>query len=107
MPTSGRRFVRVPGVSVRIEEIKNVTDDVVAAFRRLLPQLSRSAEPLDRTAVAEIVDCPTNTVFVAHGDDGIVGMLTLVMFPVPWGCGPASRTSSWMGVPAAKESVGR
>ncbi|WP_329249853.1 hypothetical protein OG417_03945 [Actinoallomurus sp. NBC_01490] len=47
----------------------------------MLPQLSRSAAPLEQAAVTNIVDCPTNTVFVARNDKGIVGMLTLVMFP--------------------------
>lgn len=72
-------------MSVHVEEIQDVTDDVVIAFQRLLPQLSRSAKPLDHAAVASIVECPTNTVFMAHSEAGVVGMLTLVMFPVPSG----------------------
>jgi ribosomal protein S18 acetylase RimI-like enzyme len=72
-------------MSVHVEEIRDVTDEIVNAFGRLLPQLSRSAKPLDRAAVTDIVGCSTNTVFVARGDDGIVGMLTLVMFPLPSG----------------------
>lgn len=78
-------MVRVPGVSVHVEEIRDVTDEIVNAFGRLLPQLSRSANPLDRAAAMTIVGCSTNTVFVARGDGGIVGMLTLVMFPLPSG----------------------
>jgi ribosomal protein S18 acetylase RimI-like enzyme len=72
-------------MSVHVEEIRNVTDEIVDAFGRLLPQLSRSATPLDRSAVTNIVGCPTNTVFVARTGDGIMGMLTLVMFPLPSG----------------------
>jgi ribosomal protein S18 acetylase RimI-like enzyme len=72
-------------VNLHVEEIRDVTDDIVKAFGRLLPQLSRSAKSLDRAAVAAIVDCPTNTVFVARSDDKIVGMLTLVVFPLPSG----------------------
>ena len=79
------QFVRVPGMSVHVEEIRHFTDEILNAAGRLLPQLSRSAKPLDRAAVMNIVDCPTNTVFVARTDDGIVGMLTLVMFPIPSG----------------------
>jgi ribosomal protein S18 acetylase RimI-like enzyme len=72
-------------MSVRVEEVRDVTDEIVNVLGRLLPQLSRSAESLDRAAVTNIVGCPANTVFVARGDDGIVGMLTLVMFPLPSG----------------------
>jgi ribosomal protein S18 acetylase RimI-like enzyme len=72
-------------MSVHVEEIRDVTDDIVNVFGRLLPQLSCSAEPLDQAAVMNIVNCPTNTVFVARNDEGIIGMLTLVMFPIPSG----------------------
>lgn len=68
-----------------MNEVGEVTDDIAHAIGRLLPQLSRSARPLDRDAVASIVGCPTNTVFVARGDGEIIGMLTLVMFPLPSG----------------------
>jgi ribosomal protein S18 acetylase RimI-like enzyme len=77
------RYAR--GMGVRVDEIRELTDDVVDAFGRLLPQLSGSARPLDRAAVACIVDCPTNTVFVARRDGEIIGMLTLVVFPLPSG----------------------
>jgi ribosomal protein S18 acetylase RimI-like enzyme len=69
-------------VELRVDEVGEVTDDVGQAIGRLLPQLSRSAGALDRDAVASIVECPTNTVFVARGDGEIIGMLTLVMFPL-------------------------
>jgi ribosomal protein S18 acetylase RimI-like enzyme len=62
------------GVDVRVDEVGDVTDDVAHAIGRLLPQLSRSAEALDWDAVANIVGCPTNTVFVARGDGEIIGM---------------------------------
>jgi GNAT superfamily N-acetyltransferase len=55
------------------------------AFGRLLPQLSRSAKPLDHQALAWIVACPVNTVLLARSQDEIVGTLTLVMFPIPSG----------------------
>jgi ribosomal protein S18 acetylase RimI-like enzyme len=56
-----------------------------AAFGRLLPQLSRAAEPLDLAAVDRILGCDANTVLVARADGDIVGTLSLVMFPVPSG----------------------
>jgi ribosomal protein S18 acetylase RimI-like enzyme len=76
----------VPGVTAQVEQISEVTDEVVEAFGRLLPQLSRSAQPLDRAAVAAVADSPGSTMLVARGDGGlIIGMLTLVMFRIPTG----------------------
>ena len=62
------------------------TSEVVEAFARLLPQLSSSAVPLTRDALAEIIAAPHNTVLLARdpGADGrIVGTLTLVIFRIP------------------------
>jgi ribosomal protein S18 acetylase RimI-like enzyme len=62
-----------------------VTDEALDAFGRLLPQLSRSAPPLDRAALEVIVACPANTVLLSRSADWINGALTLVMFPAPTG----------------------
>jgi ribosomal protein S18 acetylase RimI-like enzyme len=76
----------VPGVTAQVEQLSEVTDEVVDAFGRLLPQLSRSAQPLDRAAIAAVADSPGSTVLVARGDGGLItGMLTLVMFRIPTG----------------------
>ena len=72
-------------VTVRVEVLSEVTDEVVEAFRRLLPQLSASAEPLDAASVRAIVGTPANSQLVARSDGRITGALTLVMFPIPTG----------------------
>jgi ribosomal protein S18 acetylase RimI-like enzyme len=73
-------------VTVTVEVARQATAELVEAFARLLPQLSRSAAPLDGDAVARIVDHEANTVFVARAADGsIIGTLTLVMVPIPSG----------------------
>jgi ribosomal protein S18 acetylase RimI-like enzyme len=73
-------------MTVQVEVAEKATDELVAAFERLLPQLSRSAKPLDLAAVAQMVAHDANTLFVARGDDGaILGTLTLVMVPIPSG----------------------
>jgi hypothetical protein len=64
---------------------------VVEAFGRLSPQLSRSARPLDHQALARIVACPVDTVLLARSQGEIVGMLTLVVFPIPSGLRARSR----------------
>jgi ribosomal protein S18 acetylase RimI-like enzyme len=70
-------------VPIIIEELSDVTDDVVDAFRRLVPQLSTSAAPLDAAALRAIVSSPAVTVLLARSESEIVGTLTLVTFPIP------------------------
>ncbi|WP_369274607.1 GNAT family N-acetyltransferase [Streptomyces sp. R11] len=72
-------------MDVQVEIAREGSAELVAAFARLLPQLSRSAKPLDLAAVGRIVRCDTNTVLVARADGEIVGTLTLVQVPVPSG----------------------
>jgi ribosomal protein S18 acetylase RimI-like enzyme len=68
-----------------VEELREVTDEVVEAFGRLLPQLSRSAPPLDQAALARIVSSQASSLLVARIDGVIIGTLTLVMFEIPTG----------------------
>ena len=69
-----------------ISEATEVTPDLVDAFTRLVPQLSRSAPPPDGAALKEIVDSPATVLLVARDDSGaIVGSLTLVLFRIPTG----------------------
>jgi ribosomal protein S18 acetylase RimI-like enzyme len=71
---------------MRIEIATEVTADVVDAFARLIPQLSRSNPPPTRERLAEIVDSPATDLLLAYDDDGtIVGSLTLALFPIPTG----------------------
>jgi len=75
----------VPQVTIAVEVLDEVTDEAVEAFRRLLPQLSRSAPPLDAAVLAAIVASPSVTILIARDDDQIVGSLTVAMFPIPTG----------------------
>jgi ribosomal protein S18 acetylase RimI-like enzyme len=72
-------------VTVRVEVLSEVTDEVVEAFGRLLPQLSGSAPPLDQAALQSIVSSPAITVLLARSSGVIAGTLTLAMFPLPTG----------------------
>ena len=72
-------------MDVQVEIVREATEELVGAFGRLLPQLSSTAEPLDRAAVERLLSCATNTVLVARVEGAIVGTLTLVMSPVPSG----------------------
>jgi ribosomal protein S18 acetylase RimI-like enzyme len=72
-------------VTIGIEVLDEVTDEVVEAFGQLLPQLSSSARPLDADALAAIVASPAVTVLIARSNGRIAGSLTLAMFPIPTG----------------------
>ena len=63
-----------------------VTDELVDAFARLTPQLSRSSPAPSAEVLAEIVASPATHLLLARGDDGaILGSLTLVLFRIPTG----------------------
>lgn len=72
-------------VKVDIEVVRHVNDELVRAFGRLLPQLSRSARALDAEALRVLVDWPGTHLLVARVDGDVVGTLTLVTFPIPTG----------------------
>lgn len=72
-------------MTVAIEELTDVTDEVVEAFTRLLPQLSTSAKPLDAAAIKDLVSSSAVTVLLAKSNGKIIGTLSLVLFRIPTG----------------------
>ncbi|HEV7964919.1 MAG TPA: GNAT family N-acetyltransferase [Actinoplanes sp.] len=72
-------------MGVEVEVVREGSDELVKAFGRLLPQLSRSAEPLDAAAIGTLAAWQGNTLLVARLEGEIVGALTLVVFPIPTG----------------------
>ena len=71
---------------VTVAEASAVTDDLVSAFARLVPQLSRSAPPPTPGELAEVVSSPATFLLVARDASAeIVGSLTLAVFRTPTG----------------------
>ena len=73
---------------IEVSEVTEVTPEVVAAFARLIPQLSTSSPPPDAGALAAIAGAEASRLLVARDPDRdgeIVGSLTLVVFPIPTG----------------------
>jgi ribosomal protein S18 acetylase RimI-like enzyme len=70
-----------------VDAVEEATPEIVAAISGLLPLLSKSAAPTNQDQVAEIVDSPVSTLFIARDDrtGEIVGTLTLVVFRIPSG----------------------
>ena len=80
-----------PPSGLSVEEAHQVTPELVDAFTRLVPQLSRSAAPVQGAELAEMVEAPGTHLLVARlapdrsGPGPIVGTLTLVVFRIPTG----------------------
>jgi ribosomal protein S18 acetylase RimI-like enzyme len=73
-------------VAVVIEEAKAVTPELVAAFRQLTPQLSRTAPAPGGHELAEMVRSPATVLLMARDPDkGLIVSLTLVLFRIPTG----------------------
>lgn len=72
-------------MDIRVEAVREPSQELVDAFGRLLPQLSSAAAPLDRAAIDRLMACDTNTVLVARTPEAIVGTLVLVLLPLPSG----------------------
>lgn len=71
---------------ITVEEVTEVDDELVAAFERLIPQLSRSNPPPSREQLEDMVASEASTVLIARDDDGIIlGSMTLAMFRIPTG----------------------
>lgn len=75
---------------IEIRELEAVTPEVVAAFQRLVPQLSSSSPAPTAGELAEIVASDTTVLLVAvdpelTGEAAIRGSMTLVVFRIPTG----------------------
>jgi ribosomal protein S18 acetylase RimI-like enzyme len=71
---------------MKIEEVTVVTDELLSAFERLIPQLSSSNPPPTRAELNEMVMSPAIVLLIARDpnrNDEIVGALTLALFRIP------------------------
>jgi ribosomal protein S18 acetylase RimI-like enzyme len=72
-------------MAVEVSVVRESSDEIVEAFGRLLPQLSRSAPALASEDVERLVSWQGNIQLIARVDGEIMGALTLVTFPIPTG----------------------
>ncbi|HZD72514.1 MAG TPA: GNAT family N-acetyltransferase [Actinomycetota bacterium] len=72
-------------MALAIEVARRADDALAAALARLIPQLSSSSTVPDRDQLRRIVEFAGNRLLIARDGDAIVGMLTLVTFPIPTG----------------------
>ena len=72
-------------MTVQVEIAKRVDNDLVAAFQRLIPQLSKSNPTPTKEQLESIVSSDSSQLLIAKTDGVIVGSLTLVIFRIPTG----------------------
>ena len=70
---------------MKVEEVMEVSAQLVEAFVRLTPQLSRSSPPPGEKELQRIVQSDASRLLVAKIEGTIVGSLTLALFPIPTG----------------------
>jgi ribosomal protein S18 acetylase RimI-like enzyme len=75
----------MPDPVATIEQAGTVDEELVAAFARLIPQLSSSSPPPSPDELAAMVASPDTVVFLARLDGAIVGTLTLAFYRIPTG----------------------
>ena len=76
------------GGEIEVAAASGVDEELIAAFNRLIPQLSRSAVVPTPELIREIVEAQASTVLIARDSRDnrrIVGLLTLVVFRIPTG----------------------
>ena len=75
-------------LNIEIEEIQRVTEEVIDAMNRLIPQLSSSYASPSIQDLEQIVSSPCASLLVARNinqNSKIVGSLTLVLYRIPTG----------------------
>ena len=72
---------------IHITEIVDITDEVVQAFARLIPQLSSSSPPPGVDELTEMAANPNTVIYGARDSEtgAFVGTLTLAFFRIPTG----------------------
>jgi len=71
---------------MRIETAAESTDELLDAFRRLIPQLTKNPPHLSRNEITALIKSTCSMLFLARADDGvIVGALSLTVYRVPTG----------------------
>ncbi len=70
---------------MEIFEITEFSTDVADAVRHLLPQFSSSASPPSDELIKQVINSDASRLLVASEAGSVLGMLTIVIFPIPSG----------------------
>lgn len=70
---------------IEIFEIQVADEAILTSVNRLLPQLSKSARPINGEQLKKLVESECTRLFFAKEGTDVLGMLSLVVFPIPTG----------------------
>ena len=70
---------------IEIFEVTESNESTLKLVNRLLPQLSKSAPPLTSGKLEDIVQSTHVYLYIAQEGAEVLGMLSLVVFPIPTG----------------------
>lgn len=70
---------------MEIIEITEYSPEVIDVLRKLLPQLSQSAALPSSELTRQIIESDSSHLLFAREGNTVLGMLTLVIFPIPSG----------------------
>ena len=70
---------------VKISQPSEADAVTLDAVNQLLPQLSSSAPPLSLDRLSELIQSRSVHLYIAREDQEVLGMLSLVLFPIPTG----------------------
>ena len=72
-------------LAMQVEEITEYSPDVLETLRNFLPQLSKNAVLPSESQARRIIESDASHLFFAREGEFILGMLTIVIFPIPTG----------------------
>jgi ribosomal protein S18 acetylase RimI-like enzyme len=70
---------------IKIRKVLNSSEKVLEEINQLLPQLSKSAKPLNLDDLEGLIECSSTHLYFAEEDEMVLGMLSLVIFQIPTG----------------------
>lgn len=70
---------------IEISEIQQADEAVLTSVNRLLPQLSKSAKLIDIKQLNRLTESECTRLYFAKEGTEVLGMLSLVVFPIPTG----------------------
>jgi ribosomal protein S18 acetylase RimI-like enzyme len=70
---------------MQIERVRHVDDELVAAFAKLIPQLSATAKPPGPDELFALVASPSVLLIARDDNAAIIGSLTLTPYRIPTG----------------------
>ncbi|MBT3666654.1 MAG: GNAT family N-acetyltransferase [Opitutae bacterium] len=70
---------------IEISEIHEADEVILSSVNHLLPQLSKSAKPMDEIQLKRLAESECTRLYFAKEGAEVLGMLSLVVFPIPTG----------------------